>query len=69
MNGVVVIEGKHQLPEGASVVVLVQADARPANKPTTVSFPLVHSKNPGTLDLSGQRISEILDDEEISSGR
>ena len=64
----VVIEGNHLLPEGARVIVVVESDADLEAKQAPVRFPIFHSKNPGTLELSGNRVSEILDDEEISSG-
>ena len=56
LNGMVVIEGNHLLPEGARVIVLVQNETRDeeAAEQSPVSFPIVHSKNPGTLDLFWQ---------------
>ena len=67
-NGVVVLEGGTTLPEGTSVTVLyprVRIWRKPGKK-KRVRFPLVRSKHPGTLDLTNQRIAEILEEEELS---
>ncbi len=67
-NGVVVLEGEVSLPEGAEVV--VSCGRAPSAQPTTpgqrVEFPLVHSEHPGTLNLTNERIAEILDEEDDS---
>jgi hypothetical protein len=67
-NGVIVLEDGPPLPEGAAVT--VSCDMPPVlKKPSVqkqVEFPLVHSKHPGTLNLTGQRIAEILDEEDAS---
>ena len=67
-RGVVVLEGGVTLPEGTPVTVScdVTAEAkRPAGTP--VQFPLVHSKQPGTLRLTGQKVAELLEEEDVSS--
>jgi hypothetical protein len=67
-NGVVVLEGGLSLPEGTKVT--VSCDIAPVSpqrrKKKRVEFPLVHSKHPGTLHLTGQPIAEILDEEDGS---
>src|ERR1700676_1340534 len=70
-NGVVVLEGAFALPEGARVTVLCGAApaAQEPPKKQRVEFPLVHSKHPGSLHLTGQRIAEILDEEDAGPGR
>ncbi len=61
-NGVVVLDGGSTLPEGARVQVM----------PTTgevipIPFPLFPSKAPGQLNLTGDRIAEILSDDDVPS--
>jgi hypothetical protein len=67
-NGVVVLEGGPVLPEGAAVIVSFPA---PQEGPLAVAkkridVPLVRSDRPGSLSLNGERIAEILDDEDVS---
>src|SRR5437660_1155114 len=67
-DGVVVSNGGPACSEGTPVTVL--CDVAPVfltpRKKTRVKFPLVHPKNPGILHLTGQRIAEILDQEEAT---
>jgi hypothetical protein len=66
-NGVVVLENGQALPEGAAVTVVYDA-AADFGKPRTqkkVRFPLVHSRHPGTLHLTNERIAEILYEEDV----
>jgi hypothetical protein len=64
-NGVVVLTNGASLPEGVAVTVVFQPPERPARSDQTrASFPLVHSSRPGSVDLSGDRIAELLDDED-----
>ena len=70
-NGVVVLDGDARLPEGARVTVSPE-DGRIWHKPgkkRRVHFPLVPSDRPGTLDLTNERIAEILADEDVTSMR
>jgi hypothetical protein len=70
-NGVVVLDGDLQLPEGAVVSVLYPI-APPTAPPDTreqVQFPLVRSNHPGTLDLTAERIAELWEDDDVASGR
>ncbi len=60
-NGVVVLEGELPLPEGTEVI--VSSGAAPETKPVgeqRIEFPLVRSKHPGSLRLTGQRVAEFL---------
>jgi hypothetical protein len=70
-NGVVVLEGKPELPEGA--VVLVSYPVAPAmalpESGERVQFPLVPSDQPGTLHLTAERIAELWEDDDVSAGR
>jgi hypothetical protein len=70
-NGVVVLEGGPALPEGTKVTVYctIASVSRKSPKKKRVEFPLVHSKHPGTLHLTGERIAEILDEEDASPRR
>jgi hypothetical protein len=63
-NGVVVFDGGPALPEGAAVTVSCAEPAAqsPAMK-RRVDFPLVRSAEPGSVDLTADRIAEILDGE------
>lgn len=70
-NGVVVLDGSVLPPEGANVVVIYRTKPviRLAKNQKRVEFPLFPSSEPGTLDLTSERIAEILDDEEIEAMR
>lgn len=69
-NGVVVLEDNVEIPEGTSVMVFVAQDAPDTNRPRKrLEFPLVHSKNPGKLNLTNERIAEIFEEEEIEKFR
>ncbi len=70
-NGVVVLEDGAALPEGAEVTVScsgVQVWRKPGKK-KRVQLPLVPSKHPGTLNLTNERIAEILEEEDLYSYR
>jgi hypothetical protein len=68
-NGVVILEGGTQLPEGASVAVSfpVAAKSAPARERRRIQFPLVRTGKPGSLTLTGEQIAKILDDEDAVS--
>lgn len=68
-NGVVVFDRPMALPEGASVVVTYRETPviHIAKNPRTVVLPIFDSGQPGTLDLTNDRIAEILDHEDASS--
>ena len=65
-NGVVVLEGGTALPEGAKVTVSYQGPAGNGAqaKKRRIQVPLVQTGQPGTVNLTGQRIAEILDEED-----
>jgi hypothetical protein len=67
-DGVVVPEAGSHLPEGATVTIVCDTELvlHTAPKKRHVKFPLVHSETPGTLNLTNQRIGEILDQEDAS---
>jgi len=68
-QGVIVLEDGAVLPESAEVT--VSCDVPPVLHGSTfqkrVEFPLVHSDEPGTLNLTGERIAEIFDEEDASA--
>lgn len=70
-NGVVVLEGDVALPEGAAVVVSYSAltTMSPAGKDRRIQTPLVRTGQPGSVNLTGRRIAEILDEEDAASRR
>jgi hypothetical protein len=56
------------LPEGAEVTILyplVRIRRKPGKK-KRVKFPLVQTKRPGTLNLTSERIAEVLEQEDIA---
>src|SRR5262245_12844232 len=61
-DGVVVLDGNPNLPEGAVVTVSypATASAPPAGERKRVQFPLLHSAQPGSVHLTNDRIAEIL---------
>jgi hypothetical protein len=68
-NGVVVLEGGSTLPDGTAVSVVPRASPviRVARRQRPVVLPLIPSENPGSVDLTGERIAEILDQQDVSS--
>jgi hypothetical protein len=67
-NGVVILEDGQSLPEGTIVTVSYPA-SKPAAPPDSgyrVQFPLVTSGRPGSLDLTADRIAELLEDDDVS---
>jgi hypothetical protein len=67
-NGVIVLDGNPNLPEGAVVTVFYPAvpTPPPAVPRKRVPFPLVRSTQPGSVSLTNQRIAEILDEEDAA---
>jgi hypothetical protein len=70
-NGVVVLDGKTSLPEGSTVTAVYPGVQiwRKAGSKKRVKFPLVRSKHPGALELTNERIAEILEEENLASFR
>jgi len=68
-NGVVLLEGDTTLPEGTAVVVSTRLSPaiRVAKKQQRVSLPFVRSDRPGSIDLTAERIAELLDEQDASS--
>jgi len=68
-NGVVVIDGGVSLPEGIAVTVLVGSTPviRVSKNQRRVEFPLVRSLEPGSINLTNERIQEILEEEDIEA--
>jgi hypothetical protein len=70
-NGVVILDGKSILPEGAVVTVSYEEPTapKPAGAGRRIQLPLVPSDQPGSLDLTGEMIAEILDEEDAAPRR
>jgi hypothetical protein len=70
-NGVVVLEGVPVLPEGAKVTVSYHGPIDAGSQPDKqrIEVPLVRTGEPGTVHLTGQRVAEILDEEDASPRR
>jgi hypothetical protein len=66
---VVVLEGESTLPEGTPVLVVGRDSPviRVAKLRQRVELPLVRSQHPGSVDLTNERIAEILEEEDPSS--
>lgn len=69
-NGVVILEGGKALPEGTRVSVTCKHDvSKKSGRIKRVRFPLVRSKHPGALRLTGKRVAEILSEDDAASRR
>ena len=68
-NGVVVLDGHPELPEGAAVTVsLCESPASSAeSRKTRVEFPLVRSDNPGSVHLTNEMIAQIFEEEDLAA--
>jgi hypothetical protein len=67
-NGVVVLDGEPQLPEGAVLYPIATATVPPDIR-ERVQFPLVRSNQPGTLHLTAEHIAELWEDDDVSARR
>ncbi|TWU28593.1 hypothetical protein [Bythopirellula polymerisocia] len=66
-NGVVVFDNGTSLPEGLPVVVSIpQAADKSPKKSGRIEFPLFRSQKPGSLQLTNERVAEILSEEDAS---
>src|SRR5262249_42004036 len=69
-NGVVVLEDGPVLPEGLEVTVSYPGPATiPVLSKRRIQVPLVRTGEPGSVHLTGERIAEILDQEDVSPRR
>jgi hypothetical protein len=66
-NGVVVLEGESTFPDVTAVLVVSRASPviRVSRHRRPVKRPLVPSSKPGSLDLTGDMIAEILEDDDV----
>ena len=66
-NGVVVLEGGPDLPEGMAVTVScnIAPAAETAKQKRRVDLPLVPSRSPATLNLTAGRIAELLEEDDL----
>lgn len=62
-DGVIVLEEGVTLPEGTAVIVFFDVAATQQVGPTRIEFPLVYSNHPGTLRLTGRRVTALLEEE------
>jgi hypothetical protein len=66
-NGVVIPEGNVPLPEGAVVTITCLSPPNiPSSTKKRIQLPLVVTGRPGTLNLTNERIGEILEEEDVS---
>jgi hypothetical protein len=67
-DGVIILQGSVSLPEGTTVSVFYPgpAAAGQANPKRRVQLPLVPSEQPGTLNLTSDRVAELLEDDDLS---
>lgn len=70
-NGVIVLSGGLSLPEGTPVTVScsLEAASQLAPEKKRVQLPLVRTGEPGSLNLTNERIAEIFDEEDVASSR
>ena len=64
-----VVDPPNSLPEGAAVIVALRSTPviRVAKNQKRVEFPLIPFAAPGSLDLTNERIYEILDEEDVEA--
>ena len=68
-NGVVVFPAGQSLPEGMRVTISCPLPpGKIGSKPKhRISLPLVPSENPGTLQMTAERVAELLEEADVSS--
>jgi hypothetical protein len=68
-DGVVVLDGESTLPDGTAVSVVSRTSPviRVAKHQRSVVLPLVPSDRPGSVELTADRIAEILDEQDAPS--
>jgi hypothetical protein len=67
-NGKVLLEDGPALPEGAPVTVSFEfaSGSGPSTQKKRIDFPLVRSKRPGSVHLTGERVAEFLEEDDVS---
>jgi hypothetical protein len=67
-HGTVVLTDGISLPDGTEVTVVVQprGEASSRTRDAKVRLPLVASQQPGSRNLTADRVAEILDDDDLS---
>lgn len=69
-DGVIVLDGQADLPEGAAVTVTYPAvTPSPTGPKKRVRVPLVRCNHPFPAPLTNERIGEILDEEDVAPRR
>jgi hypothetical protein len=69
-NGVVVLQSETVLPEGAAVTVHYPGVvASPSSGKKRIQVPLVRTGQPGSVNLTSERIGTILDEEDAAPRR
>jgi len=65
-RGVILLPKGVTLPEGAEVIISCESQSASDSmkEAKRVEFPLVHSKHPGTLQLTFERVAELLDQDD-----
>lgn len=67
-HGVIILPEGVTLPEGTEVIVSCEPGSTAQPKPgKRVEFPLVRSKHPGTLQLTAERVAQLLDEQDVPS--
>ena len=68
-NGVVVLEGGLTLSEGTVVTVSCPgpSKAQSPDKGEQVQLPMVPSEQPGSRQLTAERVAELLDQDDVSA--
>ena len=66
-NGVIVLQDNSSLPEGAMVTVTYPAtmNAPSPKKKLRIEIPLVRTGETGSAKLTGERIAEIMDEDDV----
>lgn len=67
-NGVIVLEDGAVLPEGTPVVVARASDSDLQRRDKTrIEFPLVPSKQAGQINLTAERVADLLSEDDAAS--
>ena len=66
-NGVVILPGGQSLPEGTRVTVSVPPSKPVGKSKRRISLPLVPSAHPGTLQMTTERVAELLEEADVPS--